>query len=180
MRFLVSLLVFFCFVVHDCCAQQNSELSKDTSLWYNRTQHLEGVTVKSKRSRYSRKNNPAVELMRKVIEATKNDNDMLLSECEKLNESKGQNVNNSCNSFNSLFSSSTNCVSLQKYQKIMFGVNDVKLEDLESGLLSKIPNALNHIEACPYNNKLILPLTLSEIVSKKYHRSHPEEDPTKL
>ena len=52
MRFLVALFIFLGSVVHDCYAQPNSELSKDTSKWYNRTQHLEGVTVKSKRSRY--------------------------------------------------------------------------------------------------------------------------------
>ena len=35
------------------------------------TKQLEGVTIKSSRSRYSRKENPAVELMRRVVAAKK-------------------------------------------------------------------------------------------------------------
>lgn len=149
MRFLVALFIFLGSVVHDCYAQPNSELSKDTSKWYNRTQHLEGVTVKSKRSRYSRKNNPAVELMRKVIE----------KKAAPANLPLGG-------------GSSTH----QKYQKILFGINGVMPSDLEQGVLAKIPNVLNHIEFCPYNNKLILPLTLSEVVSQKYYRADPADE----
>ncbi|MBQ2949843.1 MAG: carboxypeptidase-like regulatory domain-containing protein [Prevotella sp.] len=148
MRFLVALFIFLGSVVHDCYAQPNSELSKDTSKWYNRTQHLEGVTVKSKRSRYSRKNNPAVELMRKVIEKKAPSNLPLGG------------------------GSSTH----QKYQKILFGINGVMPSDLEQGVLAKIPNVLNHIEFCLYNNKLILPLTLSEVVSQKYYRADPADE----
>ena len=149
MRYLVALLIFLGSVVHDCYAQPNSELSKDTSKWYNRTQHLEGVTVKSKRSRYSRKNNPAVELMRKVIEKKIAPSNLPLGG-----------------------GSSTH----QKYQKILFGINGVMPSDLEQGVLAKIPNVLNHIEFCPYNNKLILPLTLSEVVSQKYYRADPADE----
>ena len=149
MRYLVALLIFLGSVVHDCYAQPNSELSKDTSKWYNRTQHLEGVTVKSKRSRYSRKNNPAVELMRKVIEKKMAPANLPLGG-----------------------GSSTH----QKYQKILFGINGVMPSDLEQGVLAKIPNVLNHIEFCPYNNKLILPLTLSEVVSQKYYRADPADE----
>ena len=149
MRFLVALFIFLGSVVHECYAQPNSELSKDTSKWYNRTQHLEGVTVKSKRSRYSRKNNPAVELMRKVIEKKAATSNLPLGG-----------------------GSSTH----QKYQKILFGINGVMPSDLEQGVLAKIPNVLNHIEFCPYNNKLILPLTLSEVVSQKYYRADPVDE----
>ena len=209
MRFFVALLVFLGSVVHDCCAQPNSELSKDTSKWFNRTQQLQGITIESKRSRYSRKNNPAVELMRKVIEK-KRVNELTSGRVDKLSdkvseltisslsETKKQ-VNELCDSDASnsstkssnlstrqLVNSSTkptnsstkspNSSTFQKYQKILFGINDVKPSDLEQGFLSKIPNVLNHIEFCPYNNKLILPLTLSEMVSQKYYRANPADE----
>jgi len=179
MRFLVALFIFLGSVVHDCYAQPNSELSRDTSKWYNRTQHLEGVTVKSKRSRYSRKNNPAVELMRKVIEKK-----MAPSNLQVNKLTSGQ-VNQLCDSdtinlsTRQLVNSSTKRTissTHQKYQKILFGINGVMPSDLEQGVLAKIPNVLNHIEFCPYNNKLILPLTLSEVVSQKYYRADPADE----
>ena len=165
MRFFVVLLVFLGSVVHNCYAQPNFELSKDTSKWFNRTQQLQGITIESKRSRYSRKNNPAVELMRKVIEKKRVDE---LCDSESSNLSTCQLVNSSTKSPNSS--------TFQKYQKILFGINDVKPSDLEQGFLSKIPNVLNHIEFCQYNNKLILPLTLSEVVSQKYYRANPADE----
>ena len=85
MRFFVVLLVFLGSVVHNCYAQHNSELSKDTSKWFNRTQQLQGITIESKRSRYSRKNNPAVELMRKVIEK-KRVNELTSGRVDKLSD----------------------------------------------------------------------------------------------
>ena len=209
MRFFVVLLVFLGSVGHNCYAQPNSELSKDTSKWFNRTQQLQGITIESKRSRYSRKNNPAVELMRKVIEK-KRVNELTSGRVDKLSdkvseltrsslsETKKQ-VNELCDSDASnsstkssnlstrqLVNSSTkptnsstkspNSSTFQKYQKILFGINDVKPSDLEQGFLSKIPNVLNHIEFCQYNNKLILPLTLSEVVSQKYYRANPADE----
>ena len=49
-------------------AQVNAPLSADTTQWYNKTHHIQEITVMKKRERYRRKNNPAVELMRRVIE----------------------------------------------------------------------------------------------------------------
>ena len=186
MRFFVVLLVFLGFVVHNCYAQPNSELSKDTSKWFNRTQQLQGITIESKRSRYSRKNNPAVELMRKVIERKTSPSNLLvnkltsgrvneLCDSESSNLSTRQLVNSSTKPTN-LSTKSPNSSTFQKYQKILFGINDVKPSDLEQGFLSKIPNVLNHIEFCNYNNKLILPLTLSEVVSQKYYRANPADE----
>ena len=41
---------------------------QDSVLWYDRVHELDEVTVDKKREAYSRKDNPAVELMRRVIE----------------------------------------------------------------------------------------------------------------
>ena len=40
---------------------------QDSVQWYDRVHQLEGITIDKKREAYSRKNNPAVELMKKVI-----------------------------------------------------------------------------------------------------------------
>lgn len=186
MRFFIVLLVFLGSVVHNCYAQPNSELSKDTSKWFNRTQQLQGITIESKRSRYSRKNNPAVELMRKVIERKVAPSNLLVNELtsDKVDKLTSRQVNELCDSESSNLSTkptnsstkSPNSSTHQKYQKILFGINDVKPGDLEQGFLSKIPNVLNHIEFCNYNNKLILPLTLSEVVSQKYYRANPADE----
>lgn len=67
------------------------------------TKQLKGVTVKTKRSKYSRKNNPAVELMKRVIAAKK----------------RTDLANHDYYQFN-------------KYQKITFAINDIKPTELEN------------------------------------------------
>ena len=71
---------------------------------------LDEVVVKPKREKYSRKNNPAVELMKKVIAHKKNN---------KLSENDYYQYN--------------------KYQKITMSLNDVTPEMLEKGMYKKMP-----------------------------------------
>ena len=72
------------------------------------TRTLKGVVVKSRRNRYSRKDNPAVELMRRVIAAKK----------------KTDLNNHDFYQYN-------------KYQKITVAVNDIHPSDLDSGFLPR-------------------------------------------
>lgn len=113
------------------------------------TRQLQGVTVKSKRSKYSRKENPAVELMRRVIAAKK----------------KTDLANHDYYQFN-------------KYQKITLAMNDIKPSDLESEKLKKKKWLVNQIEVCPYNNKLILPLSVDETVTRNIYRKDPKSEKT--
>lgn len=113
------------------------------------TRHLEGVTVKSKRSKYSRKDNPAVELMRRVIAAKKRTD---------LN-------NHDYYQFN-------------KYQKITFALNDLNPSDLENEKAKKKKWLINQMEVCPYNNKLILPLSVDETVTRNIYRKSPKSEKT--
>lgn len=122
-------------------------IDTDTTKWYNRTHQLDGVTVKSRRKKYSRKNNPAVELMRKVIAAKKR-------------------TDLSNNDF----------YAFQKYQKITLSANDIKTSSLQEGLLSKIPGLINQVETCPFNNKLIIPVTFTETISRHIYRKHPKTE----
>ena len=114
------------------------------------TKALKEVTIQSKRkSKYSRKNNPAVELMRKVIAAKKKTD---------LRQHDFYQYNN--------------------YQKIMFGLNDVRPADLESKLFQKRQWLLNQVEVCQYNEKLILPLSVEEKVTQKLYRKDPHSEKT--
>lgn len=108
---------------------------------------LDEVVVKPKREKYSRKNNPAVELMKKVI-AHKNNN--------KLSENDYYQYN--------------------KYQKITMSLNDVTPEMLEKGMYKKMPFLKDQIEHCEETNKFILPISVDETASQKIYRKHPKSE----
>ena len=109
---------------------------------------LKEVTVKSKRSsKYSRKNNPAVELMKKVIAAKK----------------KTDLKNHDYYQYNN-------------YQKIMLGMNDLTEKDLSSGIFARHQWLLDQVEVCQYNEKVVLPLSVDETVSQKLYRKDPHSE----
>ena len=110
-------------------------------------QQLAEVTVKSKRSRYSRKDNPAIELMRRVVAAKK----------------KTDLSNNDFYRYN-------------KYEKLTLALNDLTPEQLESSLFKKKPWLLNQVEVSPYTNKLVLPISVDETVSQKFYRKSPHDE----
>lgn len=110
---------------------------------------LDEVVVKPKREKYSRKNNPAMELMKKVI-AHKNNN--------KLSENDYYQYN--------------------KYQKITMSLNDVTPEMLEKGMYKKMPFLKDQIELCEETNKFILPISVDETASQKIYRKHPKSEKT--
>ena len=110
---------------------------------------LKEVTVKTKRGRYSRKNNPAVEMMKKVVAAKK----------------KTDLDNRDFYQYN-------------KYQKITLALNDFRPEVLDSPKYKKKQWLIDQIEACPYNNKLILPISVDETVSQKIYRKKPHDEKT--
>ena len=110
------------------------------------TKKLEEVVVKSKRrSKYSRKNNPAVELMKRVVEAKRR------TDLEN-----------------------HDFYSYDKYQKITLAVNDVTPSELEAVQAKNQQWMVDQVEMCPLNNKLILPLSVDETVSKHIYRKDPK------
>ena len=112
------------------------------------TQQLSEVSVKSKRkSKYSRKDNPAVELMKKVIAAKKR---------TELKNHDFYQYNN--------------------YQKITLALNDLTEPDLNSRMFHKHQWLLNQIEVCQYNQKLILPMSVEETVAQKIYRKDPHAE----
>ena len=110
---------------------------------------LDEVVVKPKREKYYRKNNTAVELMKKVIAHKKNN---------KLSENDYYQYN--------------------KYQKITMSLNDVTPEMLEKGMYKKMPFLKDQIELCEETNKFILPISVDETASQKIYRKHPKSEKT--
>ncbi len=111
------------------------------------TRTLKEVTVKAKRGKYSRKDNPAVELMKKVIEAKKN-TDL----------------------------SNRDFYQYNKYQKITLAVNDITPEKLEAPMFKRMPWLKEQVEKCQYNDKLILPVSVDETVTQKIYRKEPHSE----
>lgn len=111
------------------------------------THKLNEVVIKSKRGRYTRKDNPAVELMRRVIAAKK--------KTDLTNHDYYQ---------------------YDKYQKITLALNDLKKEQLESKFFQKRQYLLDQVETSPYNNKLTLPVSVDETVSQHIYRKAPKTE----
>ena len=112
-------------------------------------QFLKEAVVKAKKKKYSRKNNPAVELMRKVI-AAKKKHDL------KLND----------------------YYSVDQYNKLVFSLNEVTEKVFEEGKFKRMPFLKEHVETCNETGKLILPVSVTESVERNIYRKHPEADKT--
>lgn len=108
---------------------------------------LSEVVIRSNRGKYSRKNNPAVELMRKVIEAKK----------------KTHLDNHDYYQYNN-------------YQKITLALNDINPDGLETGMYKKYQWMLDQVELSPYTHKLILPVSVEETLTQKLYRKDPHTE----
>ena len=111
---------------------------------------LDEVIVKPKKEKYSRKNNPAVEMMKKVI-AAKQLNDLGVNDYYHYT----------------------------KYQKITFSLNNITTDSLrESNLFKKYPFFRDQVEVCEVTGKNILPISVDETVSEKVYRKEPHSEKT--
>lgn len=106
---------------------------------------LKEVLVKPKRQRYKRKGNPAVELMRKVIEA------------------KGEHR-----------LEQNDYVRYNKYQRITTAIDNITQEMLDSMKLLQKPIIRRQVEYCPQTGKFILPFNYSETVTQHLWRREPK------
>lgn len=105
------------------------------------------VVVKPQKEKYSRKNNPAVDLMRKVIEN---------KSYHKLEE----------NDF----------YQFRHYQKLTLSLNDVTPTMLETGIFKKMPFLKDQLEVCEETNKMIIPVSVQETVSRYIYRKDPHSE----
>ena len=106
---------------------------------------LTELVVKPKRERYSRKNNPAVDFMRKVIEHKR---------ALKLEEN--------------------DYYQYQKYEKMKMSLNDITPEKLEKGIYKKFAFFKDQVEESTLSGKLILPLSIKETASRTVYRKTPK------
>ena len=112
------------------------------------SKQLQGIVVKAKRRhKYSRKDNPAVELMRRVIAAKK--------QTHLENHDYYQ---------------------YDKYQKVTMAINNLTPDELEGSMFKKAPWLLDQVETCPYNNKLILPISVDETLTQHLYRKNPRDE----
>ena len=110
---------------------------------------LSEVVVKPQKEKYSRKNNPAVDFMRKVIENKK---------ALKLEEN--------------------DYYQYQKYEKMKMSINDVTPEKMEKGIYKKFSFFKDQVELSPKTNKMILPISIKETASKTIYRKNPKSEKT--
>ncbi|MBQ5909979.1 MAG: carboxypeptidase-like regulatory domain-containing protein, partial [Bacteroidaceae bacterium] len=105
------------------------------------------VVVTGRKDKYSRKNNPAVELMRKVIAANKNNN---LKEHDYY--------------------------SIDRYSKLTLAFNEMTERVFQEGEFKKFAFLKEHVETCNETGKLILPLSVDEAVTRYIYRKDPETE----
>ncbi len=94
---------------------------------------LNEVVVKPQKEKYSRKNNPAVEFMKKVIEHKK-------AQVLEVNE----------------------YYQYDKYEKMKMSINDLTPEKLEKGIYKKYSFLRDQVEVSETTNKLILPISVQK------------------
>lgn len=147
-RYLNTILLLFLFCL-SANAQMEGTVKKRTGDSLFADVNLKGVEVKAKKKRYSRKNNPAVELMKRVIAAKKQN--------KLTNKPYYQ---------------------YQNYEKMTISLNGVTGEMLDSGLIGRTPWLRNQVEYSPLSGQLILPFMLDEKVTKVMYRKDPEKQRT--
>lgn len=113
------------------------------------SQTIKGVSIKGKLKKYDRKNNPAVELMRKVIAAKKH------SDLRR-----------------------HDYFSYQKYEKRTFALNEFTEKVFDDEHFKKLPFLKERVETCPETGKLILPISVDETFSKRIFKKDGNIDKT--
>lgn len=103
--------------------------------------------VTAKKDKYSRKNNPAVMLMEKVI-AAKKESDLRIYDY----------------------------YSIEKYSKLTFALNEVTDKIFEDENFKRMPFLKEHVEVCNETGKLILPLSVDETVTQLIYRKEPRSE----
>ena len=108
---------------------------------------LQEVVIKAERKRYVRKDNPAVELMKRVIDAKK--------------ESRLENHD---------------FYMYNKYQKLSMSLNDFKIKEGADSIEEGKVKFRQMAELSPYNGKMVVPISLDETVIQHIYRKDPKQE----
>lgn len=107
---------------------------------------LDEVIVKPKKEKYRNKNNPAVELIRKVID----------------NKDKNRNK-------------SYDYVSYQQYEKMQMAISNTPESLRKNKLLKKYQFVLDNVDTTRFEGKAILPIYIEENISQNYMKKSPQK-----
>ncbi len=110
---------------------------------------LSEIVVKPQKEKYSRKNNPAVEFMKKVIEHKKG-----------------------------LKLEANDYYQYRRYEKMKMSINDITNEKLEKGIYKKFSFFKDQVETSPKTHKMILPISIKETSSRTIYRKEPKSKKT--
>jgi hypothetical protein len=110
---------------------------------------LAEVVVKPKKERYTKKNNPAVDLMRNVVKYKRK------QELEANDYYK-----------------------FDRYEKMKMSLNNITDEKLENGIYKKYAFLKNHVEKSTVTESFILPFSVQETASQVIYRKDPESQKT--
>lgn len=108
---------------------------------------LQEVKVTGRKKKYSRRDNPAVEMMRRVM-AAKGAGDLRRNPY----------------------------LSLRKYNKLTFSLNDVTDRVFQDGEFKRLPFLKDHVEVHPHTGRLVLPIVVSERVERTLYRREPRAE----
>lgn len=146
-RFRKGTLVFHCFGFEDYKVEVTRNRPVNVSMKSSSSMMSE-VKIKAEKKKYTRKNNPAVELMQKVITAKKS-RDMR----------------------------SNDYVRYRKYARTMLALNDFTVETLqENETLKKKSFLANYAELCPETGKTIVPISIEEKNSTELYRKSDDKN----
>lgn len=109
------------------------------------TIELSEVVVKRKKDKYSKKNNPAVELMRR-IRSHMNEHDPLKSQY----------------------------YSHEKYERLMYGFNDIDEVASKNRFFRRFGFLGDYADTSAVTGKRVLPISIKEQVSQEYYRNSPQ------
>lgn len=108
---------------------------------------IKEIVVRPTHNRYSRRNNPAVDFIRKVIEH-KDENRI---------EVKAQ-------------------YKVEKQEKLSFSIDDFSPWMKKNGLMKQFPFMDNYLDTSEFNGKPILPVSIRETLSDYYYRREPRTE----
>lgn len=112
---------------------------------------LETVTVKAKKQRYSKKNNPAVDLMRQVIRH------------KQQNGLNGQDF-----------------YQYDQHEKVELDINQIDEKLKEKKIFRAFATVWDYVDSSDQQQPPVLPVLLREKIGTVYHRSHPNTTKTHI
>lgn len=108
---------------------------------------LKELVVKPKKEKYSKKNNPAVEFVKKLMERKR--------ECDPKNHEY---------------------YNLEKYEKLTLGLNDFSEKQKKNWLMKKFKFIFEYLDTSEVSGKPILTVSVKEKISDYHYRKSPESE----